>query len=1228
MTLPFPNHPLHSLLGQRIIILDGALGTMIQRYKLDEAAYRGSQFQDHNVDLKGNNDLLSITQPEIIEEIHTAYLEAGADIIETNTFGANPISLGDYQMSGLTYDLNLASAKIAKKAVKDFALKTPEKAYYVAGAIGPTNRMASMSHDVNDPGARAVTFDQLTEAYFRQIRGLIDGGVDLLLVETIFDTLNAKAALYAIGAYCDSECKPIPVMISGTITDASGRMLSGQTTEAFWVSIAHTNPLMVGLNCALGAEAMRPYVGHLSKLAPCYVSCYPNAGLPNALGEYDQSPQEMALRIKEMAQAGYLNVVGGCCGTTPEHIKAIVDAVAGVTPRKIPEISRRTAFSGLEPLNVTSVTNFINIGERTNVAGSKKFARLIREENYEEALSVARQQVEAGAQIIDVNMDEAMLDSKEAMVKFLNLIAVEPDIARVPVMIDSSDWLVIEAGLQCVQGKAIVNSISLKEGKAVFCKQAREIKRYGAAVVIMAFDKKGQADTKERKIGICNRAYDILTEEVGFPSGDIIFDPNIFAVATGIEEHNDYALDYIEATRALKEAHPHCLISGGVSNISFSFRGNNTVREAMHSAFLFHAIQAGMDMGIVNAGMITVYDQIPRELLNLIEDVLFNRKGDATERLVAYAQTVDSKSAKPVEDLEWRKQPVAGRLSHAMIKGVADHIDEDVEEARKETERPLDVIEGPLMDGMNKVGDLFGEGKMFLPQVVKSARVMKKAVSYLQPFIEDEKEGSRKSAGKILMATVKGDVHDIGKSIVGVVLACNNFEIIDMGVMAPCEKILEAARRENVDMIGLSGLITPSLDEMVHVAAEMERQGFDIPLLIGGATTSANHTAVKIAPAYHGPVVHLKDASRSVGDCRKLMDEALKAELIKETAAEYDRLRAEHENRQSAKRYATIDEARAKGMKTDWASAQIVKPSFLGVKVSKDVSLKDITPRIDWSPFFMAWELKGKYPNIFKDPKIGEEAKKLFDDAQVMLQEIVDQKLLTAKAVLGFFPVNSVRDDIEVYTDDTREEVKMIFHTLRQQVAKFDSKPYYALSDFIAPRETGVKDYLGGFAVTTGVGLTELVARYKSEHDDYKGIMATALADRLAEAFAERMHELVRKKFWGYASDENLDEEAFLQCRYRGIRPAPGYPACPDHTEKSLLFDLLGVEKNTGITLTENYAMIPASSVSGIYFAHPESKYFWLGNICRDQVEDYAARKGMEVKEVEKWLSPYLGYQV
>ncbi|MBN1870803.1 MAG: methionine synthase [Candidatus Omnitrophica bacterium] len=1228
MNKPATDQILHALLKKRILILDGAMGTMIQRYKLDEADYRGDRFKDHPRHLKGNNDLLSITRPDVIEEIHTAYLKAGADMIETNTFGANAVSLSDYAMPELAYELNRASAKIAKKAADVFSKKDPDKPRFVAGSLGPTNRTASMSQDVHDPGARTVTFEQLLAAYAEQVRGLVDGGVDVFIVETIFDTLNAKAALYAIDTYCQENGKRIPVMISGTITDKSGRTLSGQTVEAFWVSVGHANPLSIGLNCALGAKDMRPYIEELSRIAACYVSCYPNAGLPNVFGEYEQSPAEMAGLIKEFAQSGFLNIVGGCCGTTPEHIQRIAEAVSPCAPRKIPDLPVRSSFSGLEPLRVSEESNFINIGERTNVAGSKKFAKLILEKKYEQALSVARQQVEAGAQIIDVNMDEAMLDSQEAMVRFLNLVAAEPDIARVPVMIDSSKWRVIEAGLQCLQGKAIVNSISLKEGEESFKEQARKIRRYGAAAVVMAFDEKGQADTKKRKVEICARAYKILTEEVGFPPQDIIFDPNIFTVATGIAAHNLYALDYIEATRQIKATLPHCLVSGGVSNISFSFRGNDAVREAMHSAFLYHAIQAGMDMGIVNAGMITVYDEIPKELLGLVEDVLFNRREDATERLVAYAQTVGSQDTKIIQNVQWREQSVAQRLSHALIQGIIDYIEEDVEEARRASKHPLDVIEGPLMNGMNEVGDLFGSGKMFLPQVVKSARVMKKAVVYLQPYIEKEKKGSHKSVGRILMATVKGDVHDIGKNIVGVVLACNDFEVMDLGVMVPCEKILETARQEKADMIGLSGLITPSLDEMVHVAHEMERQGFDIPLLIGGATTSANHTAVKIAPAYHGPVVHLKDASRSAGVCRSLMNKAARAELIKKTAEEYSRLRDDFENRKSARRFIAIREARQQGWKTDWAKASITKPSFLGTKVFKKYDLKDICQRIDWSPFFMTWELKGKFPHIFKDAKIGKAAKKLYDDAQDMLQDIMDKKLLTARAVIGFFPANSVGDDIEVYTDDKRKKVEAVFHTLRQQVMKTDDKPYYALADFIAPKETGLKDYVGGFAVTAGIGLKELTAKYKGEHDDYKKILATALSDRLAEAFAERMHELVRRQFWAYAPDEHLDEEAFFQGRYRGIRPAPGYPACPDHTEKSQLFDLLAVQKNIGVTLTESYAMIPASSVSGLYFAHPESKYFWLGDINRDQVEDYAGRKRMEVAEVERWLGPNLGYQV
>ena len=1243
MTLPFPEHPIHRLLERRILIIDGAMGTMIQRHKLDEAAYRVGQFKNHPLDLKGNNDLLSLTQPAVIEEIHTAYLKAGADIIETNTFSANAITMADYKMEGQAYAINVAAAQIAKKAAQRYTQKTPGKPRFVAGALGPTNRMASMSQDVNDPGSRPVTFEQLVEAYTQQVRGLMDGGVDLLLVETIFDTLNAKAALFAIDAYGASVGKRLPVMISGTITDASGRTLSGQTTEAFWISVAHARPLSIGLNCALGAKDMRPYIAELARIAGPYISCYPNAGLPNAFGEYDQSPSEMAALLKEFAESGFLNMVGGCCGTTPEHIRAIGDAVAGMPPRPIRELSPKSSYSGLEALNITKesnastalsighkqapTANFVNIGERTNVTGSKKFAKLILVGDYDAALSVARQQVEAGAQVIDINMDEAMLDSKAAMVRFLNLAGAEPDITRVPVMIDSSKWSVIEAGLQCVQGKAIVNSISLKEGEGPFKEQALKIKRYGAAVVVMAFDEQGQADNKERKVAICARAYRILTEEVGFPPEDIIFDPNIFAVATGIPEHNNYALDFIEATRAIKQALPHCRVSGGVSNVSFSFRGNDAVREAMHSAFLYHAIKAGMDMGIVNAGMIAVYDDIPRELLTLVEDVLLNRSPEATERLVAFAETVKSAKTRTVEDAEWRKGTVAERLSRALVKGIVDYIDEDAEEARRQAKHPLDVIEGPLMDGMNIVGDLFGAGKMFLPQVVKSARVMKKAVAYLQPFIEKEKMQSKKTAGKLLMATVKGDVHDIGKNIVGVVLACNNFEIIDLGVMSPCEKILTTARKEKVDIIGLSGLITPSLEEMIHVAAEMERQGFDIPLLIGGATTSANHTAVKIAPAYHGPVLHLKDASRSVGACRVLMDDKQRPGLAAKIAEEYALLREEFEKRRAARRFVPITEARRKGLKTDWDGLPITKPSFLGVKVFKDYDLNEIKEYIDWSPFFMTWELKGKYPGIFKDPQIGREAKKLFDDAQAMLEEIIARKLLTARAVVGFFPVNSVGDDIELYFDDDRKKVRMVLHTLRQQVEKTNGKPYYALSDFVAPKDSGIKDYLGGFAVTAGVGLKVLVDRYKKDHDDYKSILATALADRLAEAFAERMHELARKELWGYAPQEDLDEEAFIQCRYRGIRPAPGYPACPDHTEKTLLFELLDVEKNAGISLTENYAMMPASSVSGVYFAHPQSKYFALGAINRDQVQDYALRKKMDVREVEKWLGPNLGYK-
>ncbi len=1228
MKSPFLDHPLYRILQERIAIIDGAMGTMIQRHKLDEAAYRGKLFADYPLDLKNNNDLLSLTQPQIIEEIHAAYLSAGADIIETNTFNANTINMADYRMEDQVYALNLTSAKIARKAAEAFSKQNPQKPRFVAGAIGPTTKTASISPDVNDPSARSVTFDQLVAAYTGQLKGLFDGGVDLILIETIFDTLNAKAAIFAFENYCEKIGRKIPLMISGTITDASGRTLSGQTTEAFWISVAHANPLTVGLNCALGAKDLRPYIAEMSRIASCFISCYPNAGLPNAFGGFDQGPDEMAGLIQEFAESGFVNIVGGCCGTTPDHIKAIAEAVASVPPRRLPDIPPYTALSGLEPLVLRPDSNFLNIGERTNVTGSKKFSKLILAGNYEEAVAVARQQVEAGAQAIDVNMDEAMLDSEKAMTRFLNLIATEPDIARVPVMIDSSKWSVIEAGLKCVQGKCIVNSISLKEGEAIFKEQAGKLRRYGAAAVVMAFDEQGQADTVERRVAICARAYKILTEDVGFPPQDIIFDPNIFAVATGIEEHNAYALDYFEATRRIKQSLPHCKVSGGVSNVSFSFRGNDAVREAMHSAFLYHAIRAGMDMGIVNAGMIAVYDEIPKDLLTLVEDVLLNRHPQATERLIQYAENFKSQGKKETEDLVWRKLPVEERLSHAMVKGVVEYLEADVEEARQKCARPLDVIEGPLMAGMNIVGDLFGAGKMFLPQVVKSARVMKKAVAHLTPFIEKEKNSvAAKSMGTVVMATVKGDVHDIGKNIVGVVLGCNNFKIIDLGVMVPCEKILEAARREGADMIGLSGLITPSLEEMVNVAAEMKRQGFVLPLLIGGATTSPNHTAVKIAPVYPGVTVHVKDASRSVGVCRSLMDAGLKKTLIEKISAEYERLRQEHTSRYSVKRLLPIDSARQQRMTSDWPRLPVTRPSFLGTKILKDFDLNDISIRVDWSPFFIVWELKGKYPQIFNDPAIGVEARKVFDDAQKMLKDLIDKKLLTANGALGLFPANSVGDDIEVYADESRKEVVAVFRTLRQQAEKTDGQPYYALADFIAPKDSGIPDYLGGFAVTAGGGIDELVQKYERDHDDYKSIMVKAVADRLAEAFAERLHELTRKIYWGYAPDESLSSEDIILGRYRGIRPAPGYPACPDHTEKPLLFKLLNAQAATGIHLTENYAMTPAASVCGLYFAHPQSKYFAVGKIGKDQAEDYARRKGLPLSAVEKWLSPHLGYQ-
>jgi len=1220
-------HPLYSILEKRIVYIDGAMGTMIQRYKLTEADYRGSRFKDYARDLKGNNDLLSLTRPDIIKEIHRQYLAAGCDIIETNTFNANAVSLADYEMQALVYELNLAAAKLARAAADETAKATGQPRF-VAGAVGPTNRTASMSQNVNDSGSRAVTFSELVDVYTEQVRGLTDGGADLFLVETIFDTLNAKAAIFAIDQFAEKMGLRFPVIISGTITDASGRTLSGQTVEAFWISVKHARPLAVGLNCALGAAEMRPYIAELSRTADCYISCYPNAGLPNEFAEYDQHPDEMAPLVTEFVKSGYINILGGCCGTTPEHIAAMVAATAKLAPRKRPAKIPQTAFSGLEPLVIKEDSLFINIGERTNVTGSRNFARLIKDGNFEEALSVARQQVEAGAQIIDVNMDEAMLDSKAAMVRFLNLIAAEPDIARVPVMIDSSKWDVIEAGLQCCQGKCIVNSISLKEGEVVFKDHARKVRRYGAAAVVMAFDEKGQADSVERRKAICRRAYKILTEEADFPPEDIIFDPNIFAVATGIEEHNNYAVDFIEACRFIKSGLPHARISGGVSNVSFSFRGNDPVREAMHTVFLYHAVKAGLDMGIVNAGMLSVYAEIPKELLEKVEDVILNRSENATEALVTFAENFKAGGRKKTEDLAWRVQPVAKRLEHALIKGITDFIEADTEEARKAAVRPLDVIEGPLMDGMNVVGDLFGAGKMFLPQVVKSARVMKKAVAYLQPFIEKEKAGQpARGAGTLVIATVKGDVHDIGKNIVGVVLACNNYKVIDLGVMVPCDKILKAAKENKADMIGLSGLITPSLDEMVNVAEEMERQGYKVPLLIGGATTSRNHTAVKIAPAYpSGFTIYVKDASRSVGVCSQLMDAVRCKDLEKQVREDYAELRTAHGAMTAKSRFLPLAEARKKKFTCDWAKVSVTKPVFLGTKVFTDYDLNDLVPRIDWSPFFLTWELKGKYPNILTHPDYGQEAARVFNDAKEMLREMIAKKLLKANAVAGLFPANSAGDDIEIYRDDHRREIFTVLHSLRQQAVRDDGKPCYAQADFVAPRESGIKDYLGVFAVTAGIGAGALAADYAKQHDDYRSIMVKALADRLAEAFAERLHERVRKEFWGYAPHENLSNEELIGCKYRGIRPAPGYPACPDHTEKFILWDLCAVEKNTSIRLTESAAMYPGASVCGLYFAHPESCYFSLGRIAKDQIEDYARRKGMSVAEAEKWLRPNLGY--
>ncbi len=1219
-------------LEKRILVIDGAMGTMIQQYQLQEDDYRGERFANSAKDLKGNNELLSLTRPKIIRAIHDAYLEAGADIIETNTFSATSIAQADYNTSDLAYELNVASARIAAEAVKAATEANPARPRYVAGAMGPTNRVASLSPDVNNPGFRNVTFDQLREAYYEQAKGLMDGGADLLLIETITDTLNAKAALYAIDVLFEETGRTLPIMISGTITDASGRTLSGQTVEAFYISVSHMPILSIGLNCALGAEEMRPHLENLSGISDCFVSAYPNAGLPNEFGEYDQEPEEMRNYIREFASSGLVNMIGGCCGTTPDHIKLMAEAVAGLPPRKRSPRSEYAMLSGLEPLIIRPETNFVNVGERTNVTGSRKFARLIKSGDYDEALSVAQHQVEGGAQIIDVNMDEGLLDSEEAMQTFLNLVMAEPDIAKLPIMIDSSKFHVIEAGLKCVQGKCVVNSISLKEGEEAFLRQAQVCRRYGAAVVVMAFDEDGQADTADRKVEICKRAYKILTEKVGFRPQDIIFDPNIFAVATGIEEHNGYAVAYIDATRRIKEACPGAMISGGVSNISFSFRGNNVVREAMHSAFLYHAIRAGMDMGIVNAGMIEVYEDIPKDLLERVEDVLFNRREDATERLTDFAESVKGEGGRSIKkDLSWREQPLNKRLEYALVRGITEFIIEDTEEARQSADRPLEVIEGPLMDGMNVVGDLFGSGKMFLPQVVKSARVMKKAVAYLTPYIEKEKaESGGQEKGKILLATVKGDVHDIGKNIVGVVLACNNFDIEDMGVMVPADKILKKAKEIGADIIGLSGLITPSLDEMVYVAKEMERLGFDIPLLIGGATTSKTHTAVKVEPAYSGPVVHVLDASRAVGVASSLLheDESTRSNFILDVRSNYEKVREHRGNRKSNKKYITLGKARENAFQIDWSAYEPPVPKKPGIHLLDDYSLEELTEYIDWTPFFTSWQLKGKFPAILEDETVGQEAQKLYNDARSMLRQIIDEGWLQAKAIIGLFPANASGDDIEIYTDGSRGEVRTHLRNLRQQRKKAPGQPNFCLSDFIAPVESGKEDYVGAFAVTAGIGIEEHVRRFEEDHDDYHAIMLKALADRLAEAMAERLHQRVRTEFWGYARNEALDNDALIAEKYSGIRPAPGYPACPEHTEKGTLWELLDVASQTGIKLTESYAMYPAASVSGWYFSHPESKYFGLGEVSKDQVEDYASRKNMSTQEAERWLSPVLNYDV
>lgn len=1222
---------LEALLAQRILMLDGAMGTMIQRHKLTEEDYRGERFRDFAHPLKGNNDLLTLTRPDVIRDIHRQYLEAGADIIETNTFNATSASMSDYHMEFLVRELNVESARLARAIADEFTAANPARPRFVAGVLGPTTKTASISPEVNDPGFRNIDFDGLAAAYGEAIEGLVEGGVHILMVETIFDTLNAKAALYALEAYFERSGKRLPVMISGTITDQSGRTLSGQTTEAFWNSLRHIRPLSFGLNCALGAALMRPYVEELARIADCHVSAHPNAGLPNPLAEsgYDEGPDETAALLREFAQAGFLNIVGGCCGTTPAHIRAIAEAVADMPPRRIPQIEPRLRLSGLEPLNIGEDSLFVNVGERTNVTGSRAFARLVLAGNHAEAVAVARNQVDAGAQMIDVNMDEAMLDSVAAMRTFLNLIAAEPDIARVPVMVDSSDWNVIEAGLKCLQGKGIVNSISLKEGEAEFLRRAALVRRYGAAVIVMAFDENGQADSMARKVEICTRSYRLLTGVAGFPAEDIVFDPNVFAIATGIAEHDNYAVDFIEATRAIRRTLPHAKVSGGISNVSFSFRGNDAVREAIHTAFLYHAIRAGLTMGIVNAGQLGVYADIPADLLERVEDIILNRRPDAAERMVEFAAQVKGGARAQVEDLAWRQAPVAERLTHALVKGISQYVVEDTEEARQTFARPIQVIEGPLMAGMNVVGDLFGAGKMFLPQVVKSARVMKQAVAHLVPYIEAEKaaSGDMRAKGRILMATVKGDVHDIGKNIVTVVLQCNNFEVINMGVMVPCEKILETALHEKVDVIGLSGLITPSLEEMAHVAREMQRLGMTLPLMIGGATTSRVHTAVKIAPNYHGPVVYVPDASRAVGVCGQLLSDDLRAGYLAELAADYEQVRRLHAAKKGPGPLLPLAEARARHQVVDWQAQAPVAPRQLGVQALTDYPLAELVPAIDWGPFFQTWDLAGSYPAILDDPVVGEAARNVFRDAQVMLARLVDERWIRARAVFGLFPAGSVdHDDIAILAPDGSGRRLGTWHGLRQQQPKAADRANLCLADFVAPLDSGISDWIGAFAVNTGEGVDERAAAFEAAHDDYSAIMLQALADRLAEAFAEHLHARVRREFWGYAADEQLSPQELIAERYLGIRPAPGYPACPDHSSKRMLFELLDAEHNAGLHLTESLAMWPASAVSGFYLAHPAARYFAVGSIDRDQVADYARRCRLTVAEAERHLMPVLGY--